>query len=264
MNSAFSRNLERGLLAVAVMLSLFLLAKTVASFKEIPAIGRQVPPTNVITVSGKGEVVSVPDIALFTVAVSEEALTVTEAQKTATDKINSIVKFLKELGVDTNKDVKTTNYSINPRYEYRRAQTDVIYPPYPDGRRTLVGYEVHHSLEVRLRKVEDAGKLLSGVGEVGVSSVYGPQFIVDKEDELRKEARELAIKDARVDAEKLSRSLGVRIIRLVSFNESGVYPIFYERAAAIGGKGGDALPEPQVPAGENKIVSNVTITYEIR
>ncbi|MFA6445965.1 MAG: hypothetical protein WCW14_01815, partial [Candidatus Paceibacterota bacterium] len=46
----------------AIMLSVFLLAKTVYEFKASSLLGNDTPAVNTISVSGKGEVVAIPDI----------------------------------------------------------------------------------------------------------------------------------------------------------------------------------------------------------
>ena len=52
-----------------------------------------------------------------------------------------------------------------------------------------------------------------------------------------------------------------------NFYENGNYPIYYGmEKSAVMGMGGDSVvaPAPAVSPGENKITSNVSITYEIR
>jgi uncharacterized protein YggE len=251
-------------ITLLVLLSIFVAVKTASEFKKMPYIGKDTPVVNAITVTGKGEVITIPDIASFTVTVSEEGLVVADAQKKATEKANKIIAFLKEGGVEE-KDIKTTNYSIYPRYEYNK-QVQPYY--YDSGKQTLAAYVVTHSIEVRVRKVDDAGKLLSGVGEFGVNDVSGLNFTVDKYDDLVKEARTKAIKEARENAEKLAGDLDVKLVRITGYYDQGNYaPVYYGKEmlmnASADGRGG-AMPVPELPAGESKIISNVSITYEIR
>jgi uncharacterized protein YggE len=245
---------------VGIFLSLFLVAKTIGAFKELKYIGAGVQATNIISVSGKGEVVAVPDIATFSFTVTEEAGVVAEAQKQATEKMNGILAFLKKAGVDA-KDVKTTNYNIYPRYDYPSTNS------FSTGKRVLAAYVVSQSVDVKVRKIENAGNLISGIGEFGAQDVSGLSFSVDKYDDLVKQAREKAIAEAKVNAEKLAKDLGVSIVRITSYYDQSPSPIYYS-ARVMSAKGGDAMmesaPSPELPAGENKIISNVTITYEIR
>lgn len=259
----------KAVLLVATLLSLFLLAKTLVAFKEYSTAGRDYPAQNVISVSGRGEVIAVPDIAEITFDVREEAKEVPEAQKKVTEKMNAIISSLKTAGI-AEKDIKTITYNVYPRYEYQKQEVrclpggECIYPP--SGRQVLIGYEVVHGVQVKIRKVSNAGKILSTLGTLKISNLSGVNFSIDDEDALKAEARRKAIADAKEKAKVLARDLGVRLVRIVSFGESGDYPVYYARAGAFG-KGGDvSVPEltPDIPTGENKIVSNVVVSYEIR
>jgi uncharacterized protein len=135
------------------------------------------------------------------------------------------------------------------------------------GTQTLRGYEINQMVEVKVRKTEDAGKLLSGIGSQGVTNVSGLSFTVDNEEGIKAEAREAAINDAKAKADVLAKQLGVKIVRIVSFNESGDYPIFYSKTMAANGSARDMAEQamaPELPAGEHKVISNVSIVYEIR
>lgn len=248
------------------MLVLFLLAQTLKTFKEYRYVGSGVTASNTISVTGMGEVFAVPDRATFSVTVREEAKEVADAQEKATEKSNAIIAYLKSAGVEE-KDIKTVSYNVNPKYEYSQGVcTQYSCPP---SKQTLVGFEVYQMLEVKVQDPKKAGELLSGVGGKGASEVSGLSFTIEDEDQLKADAREEAIADAEAKADELADQLGVKIIRVVGFYEDsgGYQPYAY-------GKGGIAMdavsersvaaPAPQLPTGENKIVSNVNITYEIR
>ena len=159
------------------------------------------------------------------------------------------------------KDIKTTGYNIYPRYEYQ--SSSAYYPN--SGKQTLAAYVVSQNVTVKARKIEDAGKLLSGLGEMGVTNVSGLSFEVDDEDSVIAKARE-AISDAREKAKKLAKDLGVSLVRIVSFSDSGNYPIYYTKDSMTLGMGGmaESAPAPSIPIGENQFTSNVSITYEIK
>lgn len=214
---------------------------------------------NTISVSGKGEVIVKPDIATISFGVTTENLEVAKAQAESTTRMNNILSFLKVNGVDE-KDIKTTNYSIYPRYDYTQNK---VYPY--NGKQTLGAYVVSQNVEVKIRDIAKAGTLLAGVGEYGVTDVSGLTFGVDKIDEVSDEARDLAIKDARAEAEVLAKSLGVKLVRIVSFSENN-YPMPYyakEMSVMSPAMGGD-VGAPNLQPGENKVISNVIVTYEIR
>lgn len=213
-----------------------------------------------ITVSGKGEVMVKPDIATVSFGVTAENLDVAKAQTEATTKMNGIIDLLKSKGV-AEKDIKLTNYNIYPRYDYVQATT--LYPY--TGKQVLAAYVVSQTVEVKIRDISKAGEILSGAGALKVTDVSGLNFTVDKEDAVKDEARALAIADAKDQAKILAKNLGVKLVKITAFSESGNYPIYYgmNKSMALG-VGGDSEIAPQVPMGENKITSNVSITYEIR
>ena len=249
-----------------IILSIFFVILSVAAIRASGQIGSG-QPGNTITLSGEGEVLAVPDVAEFTFSVNETRDTTEEAQSVAAETSNAILAYLEEQDVEE-EDIQTVNYNVYPRYEWRQQEIVCItYPcPQPPGEQVLIGYEVRQSVRVKVRDIEDAGGLLSGVGERGATNISGLQFTIDDEEALQREARQLAIEDAEDKAEALADDLDVRIVRIVSFSEGGSYPVY---ARAYGGEFADdvAIEEstvPQIPVGENSIVSNVTITYEIR
>ncbi|HEY0907805.1 MAG TPA: SIMPL domain-containing protein [Candidatus Paceibacterota bacterium] len=247
-------------IVLAILLIALVAVRIVRESKEISYVGAPENMQNMITVSGKGEVLATPDIATFSYTVSEEALVVSDAQKKATDKSNAILAQIKAAGIE-DKDIKTTSYNIYPRYDY---QSSSIYVP---GKQILAGYVVSQTVEVKVRKLETAGTLLTSIGEYGADNISGLSFSVDKQEDLMRDARDKAITDARDQAKKLANALGVRLGSITSFYESSPYqPMYYAKDAMISASvaNGGAAMAPELPAGESKIVSNVTITYSIK
>lgn len=246
------------------VLALFLLVGTLSELKSYHYIGSGVTATNVITVSGDGEVFAVPDTATFSVTVQETAKDVKTAQDAATKKSNDIVAYLKGAGVDE-KDIQTTDYSVYPQYSYG-TQVCPAGGYCPPGRQTLDGFQVSQTLTVKVKDTKKAGDLLSGVGSRGASQVSGLSFTIDDQDALEAQARGKAIDDARTKAETLAKQLGVSLVRVVGFSENGGGgPIYY--AKGMGGAvamDSAVAPAPEIPTGQNKITSNVSVTYEIR
>lgn len=248
------------------VLAIFLLAAAMAEFKSIRFIGSGVTSSNTIYVSGEGEVFAVPDTATFSVTIQEEAKDVAAAQKVATQKSNDVIAYLREQGIE-DKDIKTADYSVYPQYDYARATcADGYCPP---GKQTLRGFQVTQTLAVKVRETDKAGNILSGVGTLGASSVSGLSFTIDDQKALEAEARGKAIDDARKKAEELAKQLGVELVRVVGFSEDGGGRYYAAKAvmamdSAMGGAMNEMAPAPELPVGENKIMSNVNVTYEIR
>jgi len=249
--------------------SLFLLGLFFNGLKQYTFIGRDIPALTTINVTGEGEVFAKPDIVNISFSVSKDAKTVAEAQKVSTENINKIMAYLKEMKVE-DKDIKTTDYSVYPKYEYQKAVACLDYNMNgycPQGKQILTGYTVSQSVEVKIRKIDDAGNILVAIGEKGATNVSGLNFVVDKKKEIEASARNKAIQDAQEKAIILANSLGVKLTRITSYSEGGATPYY-----GLGGgmmktadfAGAEAAPAPSIPVGENKFISNVTITYEIQ
>ena len=248
------------------VLAFFVLILGITAIKQYGFIGSGVTATNTIAISGKGEVFAIPDTAEFSVTIREKAKDVQTAQTAATKKGNDVIAYLKSAGVE-DKYIKTVDYSINPNYEW--SNTTCTSSGYcPPGKQTLIGFEVTQTISVKTKDTKKAGELLSGVGAKGASEVSGLSFTVEDEDVLKAEARDKAITDARTKGEALARSLGVTLVRVVGFNEnSGGYPVYYAKAMASDSMGGatrESAPSPELPVGQNKISSDISVTYEIR
>lgn len=250
------------LTALAVIFGALMLVYTIKGIKAISYVGKTPTSVNTISVAGKGEVIIKPDIATVSFSILEDNLDVSKATEAVNKKMDTAINSLKDMGVEE-KDIKTTGYSIYPRYNYPKVYSSY----YPDGGRVLAGYEVSQTVEIKIRNLDKAGSIISKLGELKVSNLNGLNFMVDKEDELKKDARNEAIKEARMEANKLASALGVRLGSVVGFTEDGRYPVYpmYEKSVmnqslGMGSAGSDAV----LPTGETKIISNVTIVYEIR
>jgi uncharacterized protein YggE len=251
-----------------VMLVLILTVVALGSYSYVTYKQSQttLPGQNSISVAGKGEIFAKPDIATFTFSVEADAPDATAAQKKSADAMNAIVAYLKESGV-ADKDVKTSDYSLNPKYRFEQVTCIQAYNC-PPGKQILDGYTVSQSVTVKVRDTAKAGDLISNVGAKGATNISGLAFTIDDIEKLKRDARELAIKDARSNAEKLASDLGVSLGRIVTYSEDqggGYPPIMYDKAMSMT-SGARAMPEaaPSVPTGENTITSNVSIVYELR
>ncbi len=260
------RRLTNGIIAVVFLLAVFLGLKALNTLKEFRYIGGNVYPTNTINVSGKGTVVAIPDVAEVSFSVVETGNSVAVAQEKATEKMNAILDAVKEMEVEE-KDIKTTGYNSYPKYEYQTSS--LCAGGYcPPGRQVLTGYEVSHNITVKIRKTDKAGEVLTKIGTLGASNISGLNFVVDDIEAVKKQARDEAIEDAKAEAKVLAKSLGLKLVKIVNFSEQGNYPMPY-------GMGGDMVEgravvsmemakAPDLPVGENEIISNVSIVYEVR
>jgi len=232
------------------------------------------PP--VITVSGEGTAFAVADTAVFTYTARAEAETAAEAQAKVSETTAAVVAALQAQGVEE-RDIKTQNYNVFPRYEYRQVAPVTaesgggIEPSFYPGNETrvLVGYEATQTDQVRVRQADTAGSLLSLATDNGAADVSSLDFVVWDETEVEAEARSLAITDAKQKANQLADQLGVRLGDIRDFYENGneyyePYPMDARMEMSAAKDEGGASAPANISLGENEVRKNVSITFEIK
>src|SRR3989344_577160 len=254
MNTEEARKVFKWVQVVLIVLAVFLAVEILGALKNLHSIDAAY---NSVSVTGEGEAISVPDIASFSFTVSADAATPSDAQEQVTKQMDAALDGLKELGIEQ-KDIKTTDYTVWPKYTY---ESTICLPAYcPPSKQVPDGYTANHSVSVKVRKVKDAGRALALAGEKGATEISGISFTVDDPDKTLNEARAKAIADAKSKAKLLSKELGVRLVRVVSFydNTGGGEPVAYYAEGMGVDMVRSASVTPTIATGENKVVVNVT------
>lgn len=210
--------------------------------------------TNTVTFSGQGKILAKPDVAVINFSIVTEASTSKVAQDDNSKKSKAVTDFLEDQDIDE-KDIKTVAYNIYPQYDYT------------NGRSVLRGYQVNQNTEVKVRDLKKVDDILAGVVAAGANQVNQFQLTIDKPEQLQEQARQAAIKDAQAKAEVLEDQLDISLGRIVNFSESNdgyaPRPMYDGSMQAIGMGGGSAIT-PDVSIGENEIIVNISITYQIK
>lgn len=233
------------------LLSLFVFTKI---FGPIPFSVNSITTNkqNLFTVTGTAEATAVPDTAMVSFGVNKNSPTTEAAKEDVNKIINQITQDLKTLGV-AEKDIKTSNYSINPDYDYT------------NGRQTPRGYTVSANIDVRLESVERANQAIDIATRDGATQVGGVQFVLDDEEKakLEEEARKEAIEKAKKKAESIAKAAGIRLGRIVDVQENsgGNDPRPYYGTMSDTKQANPEEPT-QLNPGENKIVTTVSLSYE--
>lgn len=207
-----------------------------------------------ITVQGTGKVEAKPDIAQYSLGVTTgPQATAAGAMKILTDKFNGVLAAVKGQGVKAD-DIKTTNLSINPVYDWN------------SGKQTLKGFEASENIEIKIRDLNKVGDILAQSAVQGANQAGNLQFTIDDPEKLQTEAQKNAITNAQDKAKELTKSLGVGLGRVKTFSSSASSPDVYRTFsnAAPLGAGAMEAKAPEVPTGTQEITANVTIVYELK
>ena len=85
----------------------------------------------------------------------------------------------------------------------------------------LTGYQASNNVSVKFRDIRNSGKILDALVAEGANQINGPTLTIDKPEGAYDEARVKALAVGRARAELYARSLGMRVMKLVSVSEGG-------------------------------------------
>jgi uncharacterized protein len=207
---------------------------------------------NSMTLQGKGELTVKPDQAKLMVGVVTENKNAQLAQQENAQITNAVIQAIKQLGINEN-DIKTSQYSIQPQYDYI------------DGKAHLRGYRVEHQLEVTVKDISKVGIVYDVAVRNGANQGGNIQFLVSNPDVYYRVALKRAIIDAKEKAEAISESIGAVLNKLpIKITEEVVrqdhiYPVFSYKLATA-----SIQEAPPIQKGEFTIVAHVKVVYEYR
>jgi len=215
-------------------------------------IQQEVEANREITVTGTGDVTAIPDIATISLGLTTGPQPSAErALSILSSRFDGVVSSLGKAGIEDD-DIKATNISLNPEYDYN------------EGQRKLRGYTATESVRVKIRDLDTTGQVIAAATGEGINQVGGLSFDIDDASLLEAEAQETAIEDAKEKAARLARALGAQLGEVKSFSASnGSVPPspIYARAFA---EDETSAAGPPVPAGSQDITTTVSITYSLR
>jgi uncharacterized protein len=205
-----------------------------------------------LDVSATGEVTRVPDIATISAGVTTRAATARAALQQAANRMARVRAELKRAGVE-DRDIQTSNISLNPEYRYVENQ-----PP------RIVGYSASNQLSVRFRDIANAGAILDALVAEGANQINGPTLSIDKPEAALDEARAKAVAMGRARAELYARALGLRVVRVVIVSESGgSYPVPPPMPMMMA-RGEAASVDTKVDPGEQRLQVTLGMTFELQ
>jgi uncharacterized protein len=204
-----------------------------------------------LDISATGEVTRVPDIAIISAGVVTRAATATGALEQNAAQMERVRQALKRAGI-ADRDIQTSNISLNPEYRYVQNQ-----PP------KLVGYTASNQLNVRFRDIRNTGKILDAPVAEGANQINGPNLTIDKPEQALDEARTKALAVGRARAELYARSLGMRVVKLISVSEGGGYAVPPPRPMVMMEARSQAAGTAIEP-GEQKLQVTLSMSYELQ
>lgn len=195
-----------------------------------------------ITVTGSGNVETVPDEATFGFGVVTKARTAGEALSANAAQARRVIAALLAAGVDR-KDIRTEMVSLSPRVN--------------DNGDLIIGYTAQNSVSATLRNLDKAGAIVDAAVAAGANDVQGPSLAKRNQDRLYRDALKDAYEDARAKAQALAAASGRSLGKAQTVVEGGAaQPLVMAKAA-------DAAAPPPIEPGTQEIQAQVSVTFAL-
>jgi uncharacterized protein YggE len=216
------------------------------------------PSQNQVAITGQGKISYQPDTATVTLGVQvDKAPTAEAALGQLNDKMGNIVASVETLGIKK-EDIQTQAYTLSPQYNYMNNVT------------TLAGYSANQKISIRVSDIQNnpdrVSKVIAGAGASGTNQVQGIDFTVSNLNDLKQQARVLAIQDAKAKSAALAAAAGVKLGKIESWFENVLASPDVQFSGMGLGAGPDTAVKaiPQVPSGTQDIIIEISLTYEVK
>lgn len=206
-----------------------------------------------ISVSGTG-ICRVPHAyAQVNVGVSTDGKTAVKAIQENNSLMAKVVNEAKQVVAE--RDMATTKIDLAPKYVYNNQKNENLF----------VGFSASNTITLKVREVPKVGELLDRLVAVGVNNINNINLLPEEKEalEAKRQARVLALQDAKVNAELYAATAGVKLGGLLEVVEPGasIRPQSNAKMAFAADLAGGGMP---VVGGESDIVFTVSATYAIQ
>ena len=220
---------------------------TILQASQSPAPSAQ---SQVLTVTGNAEVLTIPDEAVVRLGIVRQATVAENAQQQANTVAQEILNALIKAGVPA-KDIQTSRLILSPVYNQRGAD------------QRIVSYNATNTVSVRLDNLSIVGNVIDAGLKAGANQLEGVDFRLRNELPSRQQALKDAVQEARGKAQAMADALNVSLVEVIDASESGISVMPRAQSFALAAAQAPSASTPVSP-GEIEIRANVTIRYRIR
>ncbi|MFB5195520.1 SIMPL domain-containing protein [Neobacillus sp. KR4-4] len=192
--------------------------------------------SNLIKVSGEGEIDVQPDSALVNLGIITESKQLITAQQQNSAEATKVIDSLIELGITKN-HIQTFDYRIESDYDYDQ------------GKQIFRGYKITHILKVIIDDLSIIGKVVDTAVQNGVNYVSNVQFTAKNKELFYQQALVLAVNNASEKAKTIASTIKVSLkptpIQIIE-GGSTVQPVFNQSATFVKGMTSTPLEPGQI------------------
>jgi uncharacterized protein YggE len=253
------RNLKNNIGFLCIVLSVFSILRCYEVLVDINN-KKNAGIQNYLNGRGSYEVKLEPNIGNFFFVVKNTEKTAKDAHQKMILKANKIITELYEKNINKN-DIKADNYVSRPRY----ANDSCLKGNCPLNKQNPIGFEASQIIFIKIRDIKKSGEIVSYLAEENIDEISPISYEIDDIEKIKEQARLEAINLAKQDAKNIAKSLGVKLSRVVKFNDSLPTEDKFKKHGMIENRD-DFAPIFSIIQGDNgeqKLYSNVIITYQI-
>jgi hypothetical protein len=164
--------------------------------------------TTKVTVAGEAMSKAEPDAAVIVISVVTQNAQAIIAQQENARKSDAVAGAIKTTA-GANAEIKTSDYSLQPQYDYRDNRLPKI-----------IGYDARNSVIVTMSDLKNVGAVIDAASRAGANSIDNVSFVLRQTSPARGQALAEATQQAMNKAHSIAGALGGRVSRVVEENES--------------------------------------------
>lgn len=203
-----------------------------------------------ISVSGSGTVNLKADTVTFSISVSEIADTTALAQRAANEKVARVLSVIRNFGIEED-CISTANLYFSTSYRWN------------DGEQIRTGEQVSQTINVKMKDMDNFGKLVDVLGTINGISLNNVNFIASDYTEAAMKARQLAFENAHDKALVYSSMSNMELGSPVSITD-GYDSYSNYRSYVVDAKMATMeAAGTEAPAGLLSVTINVNVVFEL-
>lgn len=203
-----------------------------------------------MTISGKGVVSVVPDMATLTLGVQHRDKDPKDAMEDTAKAAQDVISALKKMGLN-DKDLQTSNLSLHTIESYGA-----------NNKRRIDGYEASTTLRVQLRDLDQIGAVVSVALKEGANHFSGLRFGLTDPQQAQNDAYQAAVKNALSKAALYAEAANVTLGDVISVSD--IAPTMGPMPAPMLRMEMSAKADMPIEAGELALSHQVTVVVGLQ
>ena len=215
-------------------------------FCSVASEAQEIKLVTQISVSGEGKIKAVPDQVFISIAVETKGTNATDVKNQNDITIEKVLQFIIKFKVPKS-DFHTQTISLNPQYDYEKKKRN---------------YNAIQTIEILLKNISQYDALMEGLLNAGINRINSVEFKTSKLTEYQSEARQLAMKEAKLKAEDYVSVLGQKVGKAIAItdNTQNYYsqPMYAMKTMAMDQ---EVAPRETLAIGEINISAIVNVSF---